>query len=58
MVKEMMLALAHLYRDLAKQMEELETLRGTSSILADKVSYTLAAKLPHPLLGDGSRHGH
>jgi hypothetical protein len=28
MVKETMLALAHLYRDLAKQMEELEALRG------------------------------
>jgi hypothetical protein len=29
MVKETMLALAHLYRDLAKQMEELEALRGS-----------------------------
>ena len=28
-VKETMLALAHLYRDLAKQMEELEALRGS-----------------------------
>jgi hypothetical protein len=27
-VKETMLALAHLYRDLAKQVEELEALRG------------------------------
>jgi hypothetical protein len=28
-VKETMLALAYLYRDLAKQMEELEALRGS-----------------------------
>jgi hypothetical protein len=28
-VKETMLALAHLYRDLAKQVEELEALRGS-----------------------------
>ena len=36
MVKETMLALAHLYRDLAKQMEELEAIRRKlrSSILA------------------------
>jgi uncharacterized alpha-E superfamily protein len=29
MVKETVLALAHLYRDLAKQMEELEAIRGS-----------------------------
>jgi hypothetical protein len=32
MVKETMLALAHLYRDLAKQMEELEAIREASLV--------------------------